>query len=222
MEGLAVMKRAEDADLVQRIRAITPKGADTVDAAAVTAVVEAVVASLSGDLTVADLKLYHELEQLSHYIQAAKREIAALRPRDISEQIPAATDELDAVVEHTAEATGTILDVAEGLEKLAPSLPEAAQKAVGAAVTRIYEACNFQDISGQRITKVVKTLKFIDEKIDALLAAFGVGIGDLPEAPPASAPQKDGDAKLMAGPQLPKDANKQAEIDALLAELDRK
>ena len=222
MEGLSIMKRAEDADLQQKIRAIEPKGGAAFDAAAVAAVVEAVVASLSGDLSVADLKLYHELEELSRYIQAAKHEIAALRPRDISDQIPAATDELDAVVEHTAEATGTILNVVEGLEKLAPSLPVEARNIINVAVNRVYEACNFQDITGQRITKVVKTLKFIEEKIDALLAAFGVGLGDAPEPPPAPVPDEDPDAKLMHGPQLPKEANKQADIDALLAEFDRK
>jgi len=219
MEGLSMLKRAEDADLLQKIRAIEPQRELGVDAAAVASVVEAVVKSLSGDMSVADLKLYQELEQLSHYIQAAKQEIAALQPHDITERIPAATDELDAVVEHTAEATGTILDVAESLEKLAPSMPAETRNIVGAAVTRIYEACNFQDITGQRITKVVKTLKFIEQKIDALLVAFGDGVADMPKPPPAPEPV-DEDAKLMHGPQLPKEANKQDEIDALLAELD--
>jgi chemotaxis protein CheZ len=221
MEGLSIMKRGEDADLMQKIRAIEPKGALAVDPAAVAAVVESVVASLSGDLSVADLKLYQELAALSRHIQAAKREIALLRPRDITEQIPAATDELDAVVEHTAEATGTILDAVEGLEKLAPTLPLEARNIVGAAVTRVYEACNFQDITGQRITKVVKTLKFIEERIDALLAAFGDSLGEEPEPPPAPAADEDPDAKLMHGPQLPKEANKQDEIDAILAGFDK-
>ncbi|HXY99737.1 MAG TPA: protein phosphatase CheZ [Stellaceae bacterium] len=212
-------KRAEDADLLRRIRAIEPKGEIAVDAGAVASVVEAVVASLSGDMSVADLKLYQELEHLAHYIQSAKREIAALRPHDITERIPAATDELDAVVDHTAEATGTILDAAERLEKLAPSLPAETRDVVGTAVTSIYEACNFQDITGQRITKVVKTLKFIEQKIDALLGAFGDGVA---VPPPEPEPEPlDENARLMHGPQLPREANKQDEIDAILAEFDR-
>ncbi len=223
MQGRSIMKRAEDADLMQKIQAIGPEVGRGVDTDAIAAVVEAVVASLSGDLSVADLKLYHELEQLSRYIEMAKHEIAALQPRDITERIPDATDELDAVVQHTAEATGTILDAAEGLEKLSPSLPPEARGVVGDAVTRIYEACNFQDITGQRITKVVKTLKFIEQKIDALLGAFGDGLGDrhAPQ-PPEPETAADADARLMHGPQLPQEANKQAEIDALLAEFDRK
>ena len=210
--------RGEDADLMRKIAA-TPKGGAPVDAAAIAAVVEAVVASLSGDMSVADLRLYHELEQLARYIQSAKREIAAIHPHEINRRIPEATDELDAVVGHTAEATGTILDAAETMEKLAPSLPGEAGAAIADAVTRIYEACNFQDITGQRITKVVNTLQYIEQKIDALLAAFGDGIAD---APPAPEPEPvDENARLMHGPQLPQEANKQAEIDAILAEFDR-
>jgi chemotaxis protein CheZ len=218
--GVSMRRRGEDADLLHKIAAISPRGGATIDAAAITSVVEAVVASLSGDMSVADLRLYHELEQLAHYIQTAKREIAAIRPHDISQRIPAATDELDAVVGHTAEATGTILDAAETMEKLAPSLPGDSGAAVANAVTRIYEACNFQDVTGQRITKVVKTLKYIEEKIDALLGAFGDGIADM-EVPAPEPEPLDENARLMHGPQLPQEANKQAEIDAILAEFDR-
>lgn len=221
--GISSMStRGEDADLRSKIAAIAPKSAAAVDPAAIASVVEAVVSSLSGDMSVADLKLYHELEQLARYIQSAKREIAAIRPHDISARIPAATDELDAVVGHTAEATGTILDAAESMEKLAPKMPGETGQIVADAVTRIYEACNFQDITGQRITKVVKTLKYIEEKIDALLAAFGEERGEAECAIPAPEPEPlDEDARLMHGPQLPQEANKQADIDAILAEFDR-
>ena len=220
MTGLSISRHGEDADLQRKIAAITPKGTASVDPAAIAAVVEAIVASLSGDMSVADLKLYHELEELARYIQSAKREIAAIRPHDISKRIPAATDELDAVVGHTAEATGTILDAAETMEKLAPAMPGETGAAIADAVTRIYEACNFQDVTGQRITKVVKTLKYIEQKIDALLAAFGEGIVGAAEPEPPAEPE-DENARLMHGPQLPQEANKQADIDAILAEFDR-
>jgi chemotaxis protein CheZ len=218
MAGAMARRRDEDADLLRKLAAIGPKNDSALDSGAVASVVEAVVASLSGDMSVADLKLYHELEQLARYIQSAKREIAQIQPQDISERIPAATDELDAVVDHTAKATGTILDAAETVEKLAPTMPPEMGNTVANAVTRIYEACNFQDITGQRITKVVKTLKYIEQKIDALLIAFG---GDLADAPPPPPPEpEDENARLMHGPQLPKAANNQDDIDAILARLD--
>jgi len=218
---MAVSPRAEcrlDDDLMRRIEAIRPNGEIAIDTSAVASVVEAVVQSLSGDMSVADLKLYHELELLARYIQSAKREIAAVRPQDISARIPAAADELDAVVQHTAEATGTILDNAERIEKAAPSMAPETRGLVADGVTRIYEACNFQDIVGQRIGKVVKTLKYIEQKIDALLATFGDSM-EVAGAPPLAS--EDDNGGLMHGPQLPEAANDQADIDAILAGLER-
>jgi chemotaxis protein CheZ len=183
--------------------------------------VEEVITSLTGTLSLSDIKLYRELEDLARFIQSAKREIAALRPHDIQdEHIPMATDELDAVVAATAHATGEILDRAEALEKLATTLPPEAAAEITDAVTRIFEASNFQDITGQRITKVVKALKYIENKIDSLVTAFGTREMEMPSPPPpVSADEADDDAKLLHGPQMPTVANSQAEIDAILAGL---
>ena len=183
--------------------------------------VEEVISSLTGTLSLSDIKLYRELEDLARFIQSAKREIAALRPHDIpDEQIPMATDELDAVVAATARATGEILDRAEALEKLAPTLPPEAAAEITDAVTRIFEASNFQDITGQRITKVVKTLRYIESKIHTLLSAFGDQVEHFTPPPePEPETEADADKKLMAGPQMPGNANSQADIDAILAGL---
>src|SRR3546814_553319 len=90
------------------------------------------------------------------------------------------------------------------------------------AVTRVYEACNFQDITGQRITKIVKALQHIETKVDALLNAFGEELEEQRKArqaaKAAAKPTKDG--HLLNGPQLPDEATKQADIDALLASFD--
>ncbi len=80
-------------------------------------------------------------------------------------------------------------------------------------MTRIYEACSFQDITGQRITKVVTTLKVIEEKVAHIISTFG------PNIPPMA---KTGthvasDADLLNGPQLPANAMDQSDIDKLLA-----
>jgi chemotaxis protein CheZ len=182
-------------------------------------IVEGIMASLTGDLAMVDLKLYGELEQLSQFIQSAKREIAAVRPDEISARdIPLATDELDAVVGAAEEATGTILDAAEMIESLCADLDEAHAGPIQSAVTQIYEACNFQDITGQRITKVVKTLKHIEDRVAALLGAFGEEVSRQRVAQDFTAGDtSQGERDLLNGPQLPEEAKKQAEIDAILA-----
>ena len=177
--------------------------------------------SLEGDLSEVNLKVYAELEGLAKYILSAKREIAALRPDDItSEHLPKATDELDAIVGSTEEATNGILQAMELLESLTDKMPAEVAEQVTNAVTQVYESCNFQDITGQRITKVVKTLKHIEERVEKLVAAFGDEIQRYRESQPREEPQKSSDERLLNGPQLPDDAGKQADIDALLASFD--
>ncbi len=129
-----------------------------VDPEEVAAVVHGIVASLQGDLSAADIKLFQELEGLARYIENARQEITALRTDEIRTQhIPTATDELDAIVTATEEATGTILDAAENIESIAGSLDGSPAEELGKIVTNIYEACNFQDVTGQCISKVVNT-----------------------------------------------------------------
>ena len=197
---------------------------DSVPIDEITSVVESILTSMSGDISSSDFKLYHELEVLALYIDNAKMEIASLRPDEIQhEHIPSATDELDAIVVHTEEATETILDAAEKLEELAASSDKKTAATITEAVTSIYEACNFQDITGQRITKIVKALKHIEEKVDALIAAFGEqvndGLGEKKKADGATKKKDEElseDEKLMHGPQLVENAQSQKEIDALL------
>jgi chemotaxis protein CheZ len=186
--------------------------------------VRAVLGSLSGAMTVTEAALLAELEALGREVARAKSEIAALRVDDVNDShIPTATDELDAVVEHTAEATNEILDCCERLEALQGKLEGEAAETVASAVTRIYEACSFQDITGQRIGKVVTALKAIERRVAAATAAFARPGEPEPEPPPAPEPQADGRTegeKLANGPQLPSSASSQADIDRLLASFD--
>jgi chemotaxis protein CheZ len=187
-------------------------------------VVTEMLSSMEGDLSEMNLKLYAEVESLARYIVTAKSEIAALRPDEImSEHLPSATDELDAIVGSTEEATNGILQAMETLEGLVGEMPPAIGEKVTEAVTQVYESCNFQDITGQRITKVVKALKHIESKVDALVGAFGEDIAKYKSAHPQAEPAKEtklDDAALLNGPQLPDNASKQDDIDALLASFD--
>ena len=157
-------------------------------------------------------RLFDELTRLARFIAAAKRDIAALHPDEIRQKhLPSATDELDAIIAATAEATGAILDAAEKLTAIGGGVPQGAGEQITEQVTRIFEACTFQDITGQRITKVVKTLKQIEAKVADLVVAFG----GAPAPARAAKPSAKGESALLNGPQLPKDAVSQSEIDAL-------
>jgi chemotaxis protein CheZ len=183
-------------------------------------VVQSIVATLRGDMSAEELSLYAELEGLSRFIRHAKIEIAALRPDEIQDKhLPSATDELDAIVGSTEKATHIILDSVEKIEHACGTLTGAAKDDIANAVTNIYEACNFQDITGQRIGKVVRTLKQIEDKVAGLVKAFGDEIDRAAKAVPelVQGPQTEAvaDRALLNGPQLPGTGNTQADIDAL-------
>jgi chemotaxis protein CheZ len=177
-------------------------------------VVHAVLTTMSGDLSAQETSLLAEVEALGRTIACAKAEIAALRVDDITEaHIPFATDELDAIVEHTATATNAILNSCETLDAVAGSLTGESAAKLQDATTRIYEACSFQDITGQRITKVVGTLKTIEAKVAQIVAAFGSGEENLETGILANPDE----AALLNGPQHPTVAMDQSDIDRLLA-----
>jgi chemotaxis protein CheZ len=196
------------------------------DPQAVGEVVQAVLATMSGDLTATETALLGEVAELGRTIAAAKAEIAALRVDDINHShIPSATDELDAIVAHTAEATESILETCETLDRVAGELTGETQRNLAAqlqdATTRIYEACSFQDITGQRITKVVATLKTIEGKVTDIIAAFGDRRpGTAPVGTPTAPNRPLQDEALLHGPQLPASAMDQTDIDRLLASFD--
>lgn len=179
----------------------------------VTEVVRAVLTTISDDLTAKEASLLREVEELGQTIASAKSDIAALRVDDINDHdIPFATDELDAIVEHTAHATNAILESCEMLDEVTATVSGEAAAKLQAAVTKIYEACSFQDITGQRITKVVTTLKTIEEKVAHIIGTFGPALGQVRLA----AVHVASDSDLLNGPQLPAQAMDQSDIDKLL------
>lgn len=151
------------------------------------------------------------VEDLACSITVMRHELQRLEAGPfVAGHVPMARDELDAVVAHTASATDAILQVCEELELAGTAERPADAALLQRATARIYEACSFQDITGQRISKVVATLKAIEAKVGHILVVFG------PPEPPAQAP--GGTASLTNGPQMPGTAMEQAAIDALLAD----
>ncbi len=214
----------DEKELGRRVEAMA-KGRASVEPEEIAEVVQSVMATIDGELSAVNYRFYSEIEALSHFIAGLKAELAALRPDDITkEHLPAAADELDAIVGATEQATNSIFEAVEAIEELAGKMKSKGAKEIGEHVTKVYEACSFQDITGQRISKVVKALKHIEDKVQSLMDAFGDEITrmaeDAPPRPdPAKAPARP-DEHLLNGPQSAEDAISQDDIDALLSSLD--
>jgi chemotaxis protein CheZ len=156
------------------------------------------------------------LQYLSDHIRSTRSEIGALRGNHANQQLFGNTaDELEEIVTETARAANRIMDAAETVETVAATLDGASASALMDAVTSIYEASTFQDITGQRITKVVRALQSMEAKLASLVDAFGP-----PESNDAPTVETvEGDARLLNGPQLEKDVSRQTDIDALFDSL---
>ncbi|GHU03823.1 hypothetical protein FACS1894205_1030 [Alphaproteobacteria bacterium] len=205
---------AIDGELAQHLAALKEEKGGFVRIDDLGEVVRSLLISLSGDVSSDDVGMYREIESLATYIRGARAEIAALRPNGAQgDFIASATDELDAIVDATENAANKIMDGAEALESLAQELPSEQGQKLTDITTGLYEACNFQDITGQRITKVVRVIKHVEERVEALIKVFGPEFGEPPSAGEEERPLTDED--LLNGPQLPDSAADQAKIDAM-------
>jgi chemotaxis protein CheZ len=170
-------------------------------------------------------KIQLDISDIAGRIKTTKAEMAALRhPLANEDKFQQASEELTAVVSATEGATNAIMQSAEDLDEIVQELrsqmPDGYQSSrlndMNDQIVRIYEACNFQDLTGQRITKVVRALAFIEERVEAMMSVWNRKEFELMPLPPGIA-RKDGELELH-GPNEA-DAGKgmidQAQIDAL-------
>jgi chemotaxis protein CheZ len=196
----------------------------TVQLEHVSAVVASIMDAARKELASSDNEVVAKMIGLADYIEQAKQEIAALRPDEVKDQhLPVASDELDEIVAETAEATNRIMDATETIQGAIGEIDEATQQTIFDASMQIFEACSFQDITGQRVTKVIKALKDIEAKVDSLIIAFGDEIAEYKSRHAAEVTQETptdvdeiSDDMLLQGPQLSDEAMSQDEIDKLL------
>jgi len=192
-------------------------GAD-VSLADVVALAEITAQSLQSVFETMDSAVHRELREIADYIKAMKAEIAGLHFNELKHtRITAAGQELEAIVKAAEAASHTIMECAEAL--LAGDASDPGFKAmVDAKMLIVFEACSFQDITGQRVAKVVETLQHIEARVarfsDALRAHDAGGF--VSEEERASAERKQ--RLLLSGPQLDGE-DRQSEVDRLLAKL---
>ena len=165
-----------------------------------------------------------ELVEISETIARTRREIAQLRPPpQFDRHITDATEELDQIVEATETATTEILSAAEDVQEVAWTLRE---KGIGVEfgdrldqrAVDIYTACSFQDITGQRTGKVVRTLRLIEQRINAMIDVWGVGdvTTKVDEVAARVERYAQEDAGLLDGPSPDGEGLKQDDVDEML------
>jgi chemotaxis protein CheZ len=156
-----------------------------------------------------DLKaLYSEVEQVAGYVARLRREIGGLRPRTLfQDQLPNVREELASVRGETQAAVERIMATAETLLSGAGHYSEAAMD--------ILDACTFQDLVGQRLSRASALLGEIEKRIERFARAANI---------PDAAESFDRDrivrearreVLLVEGPQAAGEAIDQDSIDKL-------
>ena len=170
-------------------------------------------------------KLKIELDLIHEAINRTKQEIAVLHGKSFDgDEMARVTGELGAVVGGTEEATQQILEAAEAIDQAASALSKVnspdqqaqLSEDIQDRVVAIFEACNFQDLTGQRISKVMNTMKFIEHHINVMMEIWG-GVDAIKAHAPAIIDDRVGDARLLNGPKGLNDAGhaSQDDIDAM-------
>lgn len=155
------------------------------------------------------IHLYAQIEQILAHFRALRGEA-----EDILEtsEVPDSKSQLGDVLQSTEHATVTIINTVGSINAIVmeSSMPEEKKNEVSALIAHIYEACGFQDISGQRIKKVMERLQTLEEQLARLSSTAKEQV-----LPAAAAKPKDA---LMNGPQLSGAAPNQQQIDQLFQE----
>ncbi|MBP2313599.1 protein phosphatase CheZ [Azospirillum soli] len=171
--------------------------------------------------------LQQELTAITQVVRETRSDIAALKPADTgANRIEAATGELDEIVAATERATTDILNATEKIQEITQSIPRDNEDvaemadAIEAWCIEILTACSFQDITGQRTTKVVNTLRYIEQRVNTMIEIWGVDrAAAVPVPDDTTSHRKLGDtrpdAHLLNGPQLGGPSVSQNDIDAL-------
>jgi chemotaxis protein CheZ len=163
--------------------------------------------------------LERELAELNAAVAHTMRELAALVGEGHERHMARAAGKLGAAVEGMEKATEKILKSAEVIDDSAKALAAAMKtdyerglaQEIQEHVVQIYEACNFQDLGGQRIGNVIETLTTIEDRVETML--------DRHQARPAGARQAKPPCRsaLLNGPRLDGESGhtSQQDIDVL-------
>jgi len=139
-----------------------------------------------------------DLMEMAKTISLTKSEIAAIRPADHAHShLLAASESLDAIARTTERATSDILEAAEHIQEAAWTLREAGAEAavcddLDRRATDIYTACSFQDLTAQRMAKIVQTLRYLEDRINAMIELWG-----------GASPAPDSGFEPVRAPDLP-------------------
>lgn len=171
------------------------------------------IAELSAELSATSDMADMAEEKLSRQLSQVHEQIAQLVA------IPVASTrnsglELEAVVQATEAAANTIMEATEAIQAwiAGGQKDQASIEALSARVNSIFEACSFQDITGQRIRRAIQHLQQVETMLEQIVPGVTQAGGEaLPRPMRIGTPYRTVSTEAALTPDLGQEA-----IDALL------
>lgn len=173
-------------------------------------------------------KLKSEIVSLVQYMKRFREEIAMIvEDGDDKSHFEGVSDQLDAIIGATEDATETILASVEKIDTDVEAIRQSIKDpdkvlqicdTINFNTVKAMEACTFQDITGQRVTKIVRSMKFVEGRVNSLADLWGRSeLVQVSEKIKKENQEKNGNVEdNLRGPALPEEASiSQSEIDAL-------
>jgi len=195
--------------LFNRLEELRIKNNGMIELSDVDGLIDGFMDTIKGHITnQSEMKIFEEIQKMAEQIKKVKQEVIELDPESLGTTfIPGATSELYAVTKATEHSTNIILDAAEVIQSTALKLADkVSSKLIVDKVTEIFEACNFQDVTGQRISKALRVLQEIDNSVTVLVSSFSSKVKsktpNQKKTPSNIDPANMTDKDLLTGPQI--------------------
>ena len=140
------------------------------------------------------------------------------RPREISEtHLPAIVQSLSAIRSTAESATHAIMNATENIQALLGMMDKKMEQQIRKELILIVQACAFQDLTGQQMTRIVDSVEEIEFAVDGILSAMGDkhATRRYKEIAARRAKEAASGKKDLSGPQNIIVKDKQAEIDSM-------
>ena len=164
-----------------------------------------------------------EIQEIRRKMLSLQLEVAALRhPKALDDVLSETALELAEIVQTTENAANQILDSTELIDRAVTELrsmimddsAEVLFDQIESLTAKIFESTNFQDLTGQRVTKVLRTIHDVEEHLDRMIEIWGRDVFATVPIPKPKDPITD-DGNPLCGPALNGDGLSQSDIDAL-------
>jgi len=152
-------------------------------------------------------RLSENLEALFSYVMRVRTEIASLNQSgDGEDKFATIGEQLDGVVEATKDASDFIMEAIENNNEAVAKLKKSVKysqliellETIENSNNAVFEARAFQDITGQRVTKIVKSVSYVEERVTTLREIEG---GDELDKVKLAVVEMTADEKLLHIPQ---------------------